>query len=216
MPDVFVNENKVPKTEDETKNPVSDIGTVETTEFKKHHFHFPFKSWIYKPHWVNFETKRNKEEVVLLLRRHLITNVPWIVIAFLMLLAPIVITSFPIISFLPANFQFVAILVWYLVTFAFILESFLVWFFNVGIITNVRLVDIDFHNLLIKEVSDAETDFIQDVTYQMNGAIRAIFNYGDVYIQTAGERPNIEYLAVPKPDQVVKVLQKLREHHHKR
>jgi hypothetical protein len=44
----------------------------------------------------------------------------------------------------------------------------------------------------------------------MGGVVRTIFNYGDVLIQTASEVPNFEFLAVPKPDQVVKVLQDLR------
>jgi hypothetical protein len=44
----------------------------------------------------------------------------------------------------------------------------------------------------------------------MGGAIRTIFNYGDVLVQTAGEVPNFDFLAVPNPDKVVKVLQELR------
>jgi cell division protein FtsL len=124
-----------------------------------------------------------------------------------------VLPSFPIIAFLPENFQAVAVIFWYLITFAFILESFLVWFFNASIVTNRRIVDIDFHNLIYKEVSDTEHDQIQDVTYKMGGAVRTIFNYGDVYVQTASEVPNFEFLAVPKPDEVAKLLQELREHH---
>ena len=174
-------------------------------------FHNPMSAYLYKPDGVHFETKRKNEEVVLFLRRHPITNVPWIIIAFLMIMAPIVLFSFPILDFLPPEFQFISVLAWYLLTAAFVLENFLIWFFNVGIVTNKRLVDIDFHSLLYKEVSDTELSQIQDVTYNMTGAIRAIFNYGDVFVQTASEKPNIEFLAVPRPDEVVKTLQKLRE-----
>ncbi len=209
MPDIYINDESKPE-------PVVESTKTETPvvkkEVKKGGYHHPFRSWMYKPHWVNFESKYDHEEVVLLLRRHPVTNVPWIIIATLMVLAPLVLSSFPIIAFLPPNFQLVAVMIWYLITFAFILENFLIWFFNVGLITNVRLIDIDFLNLLVKEVTDAEHKEIQEVTYNMNGAIRAIFNYGDVFIQTAGEKPNIEFMAVPKPDEVVKILQKLREH----
>ena len=43
----------------------------------------------------------------------------------------------------------------------------------------------------------------------MGGVIRTIFNYGDVYIQTAAEVPTFQFLAVPKPDRVARVLQDL-------
>ena len=90
------------------------------------------------------------------------------------------------------------------------MESFLTWFFNVYIVTDERIIDIDFYNLIYKEVSDANIDKIQDVTYKMGGVIRTLFNYGDVMVQTASEVPNFEFLAVPKPDKVAKVLQDLR------
>ena len=57
---------------------------------------------------------------------------------------------------------------------------------------------------------DANIDKIQDVTYKMGGVIRTLFNYGDVMIQTASEVPNFDFLAVPYPDKVAKVLQDLR------
>ena len=44
----------------------------------------------------------------------------------------------------------------------------------------------------------------------MGGVIRTVFNYGDVYIQTAAEVPAFEFLAVPKPDRVAGILQELR------
>ncbi|OGM82458.1 hypothetical protein A2376_01995 [Candidatus Woesebacteria bacterium RIFOXYB1_FULL_47_31] len=127
-----------------------------------------------------------------------------------MILAPSILSIFPILSFLPVNFQLIAVLFWYLITTAFILESFLTWFFNVYLITDERIVDIDFLNLLYKEVSDANIDKIQDVTYKMAGAVRTLFNYGDVLIQTASEVPNFDFLAVPRPDKVATVLQDLR------
>ena len=170
----------------------------------------PLGSFCYFPQRVDFETKEAEEKVVLLLRKHPITNTGWIIIAVLMIMAPLTLSRFPIISFLNPNFQLIAVLGWYLITLAFIIESFLSWFFNVNIVTDERIVDIDFHNLVYKEVSDANIDRIQDVTYKMGGVIRTIFNYADVYVQTAAEVPAFEFLAVPKPDKVARILQDLR------
>lgn len=146
----------------------------------------------------------------MLLRRHPITNLRWIFLAILMSLAPLLLASFPIIDFLPSNFRFVAILGWYMITLAFVFESFLSWFFNVNIVTDERIVDIDFVNLIYKEISDADIDKIQDVTVKVGGVAQTMFNYGDVYIQTASEKPRFEFLSVPKPEDVAKILQELR------
>lgn len=204
MPDIFVNE--VPEKKEEIfKKPE----TKKEVEELPGHSHSPLTAFCFYPDGIDFETRRKEEKIVLLMRKHIVTNVGWIIIGVIMILAPLVLSKFPILEFLPARFQFVAILGWYLITMAFILEGFLDWFFNVYIVTNQRVVDIDFYNLIYKEVSDAKIDKVQDVTYRMGGVIRTIFDYGDVFIQTAAEVPNFEFLAVPRPNVVAKILEDL-------
>jgi len=209
MPDIFVSG----KSEKPKKQPKKKVSKRPVGSFSKHklegHSHNPLSAFGYFPDNVDFETREKKEKIVLLLRRHPITNLTWILTGGLMVLAPILLSFFPLLSFLPTNFQLVAILGWYLVSIAFILEGFLTWFFNVNIVTDERIIDIDFHNLIYKEVSDAKIDKIQDVTYKMGGVVRTIFDYGDVYVQTAAEIPAFEFLAVPKPARVARVLQDL-------
>lgn len=218
MPDIFISpEKKHHKDKTEHKATVSKKSTIKEVHAKRRfieespgHTHNPLSSFSYLPDKVDFEIRDQEEKTVLLLRKHLVTNVGWILLFLLMFFAPIVLIDFPLLDFLPGNFRFVAILGWYLVTIAYALESFLSWFFNVYIITDERVVDIDFHNLIYKEISDTNIDRIQDVTYKMGGVTRTIFNYGDVFIQTAAEVPSFEFLAVPKPSEVAKVLQDLR------
>lgn len=201
MPDIFTTKAKTP---DEPQTEAE-----RATLFG--HTHSPLAAYNYypDPDKINFETQEDGENIVLLLRRHIITNVGWIVIAVLMVLAPAVLNFFPLLSFLPTRFQFVAILIWYLVTTAFILENFLSWFFNVYIVTNERVIDVDFYSLIYKQVSDANLDKIQDINYHIGGVIRTLFNYGDVVVQTAAEVPNFEFEDVPSPDKVAKILQQL-------
>jgi uncharacterized membrane protein YdbT with pleckstrin-like domain len=208
MPDIFISGKKEKPKEKKDKPVVKKPKKVSKHKLKGHG-HSLLAAYCYFPDKVDFETRERKEKIVLLLRRHPITNVAWILIVILMIFAPLTLSFFPILSFLPSNFQFIAVLVWYLITTAFVLESFLTWFFNVNIITDERIVDIDFHNLIYKEVSDCKIDNIQDVTYKMGGVVRTIFDYGDVYIQTAAEVPAFEFLAVPKPSKVARVLQDL-------
>jgi len=205
MPDIFVakKEKKIKK-----KSAPKKKKTKAAKKIPKAGQH-PLAAYVEFPTKVSFETQKKEEKVVLLLRRHPITNLPWIIIALFMLFAPGLLSLFPVFSFLPARFQLIAVIGWYLGCTAFILENFLIWFFNVNIITDERIIDIDFYNLIYKEVSDAKIDKIQDVTYKMGGVVRTIFNYGDVLVQTAAEVPNFDFLAVPRPNRVAKRLQEL-------
>jgi hypothetical protein len=208
MPDIFINPPE------EKEEPGTRSTPKPELKHAKHdfpgHTHNPLAAYSYYPDQVNFENREKEENVVLLLRRHPITNVGWLLAAAMMLIAPLVLLHFPILSFLPTRFQFVAVLGWYLVSFAFVLQKFAVWFYDIFIITNERVLDIDFYNLIYKEVTDASLDKIQDVTYSVGGVASAVFNYGEVTIQTAGEIENLQFEAVPWPDKVAKILQDVR------
>jgi membrane protein YdbS with pleckstrin-like domain len=77
-------------------------------------------------------------------------------------------------------------------------------------VTDERVVDVDFLNLIYREITDANIDKIQDVTVQVGGVTEALFNYGNVLIQTASELPLIEFDNVPRPDKVSRILRNLR------
>ncbi len=169
----------------------------------------PLAAFAAFPAKVAFETQEKNEPVVLLLRRHWIVNLPWMSLGVLMIFTPLASLFIPIISFLPPRFQLVFMILWYLLTLAFIFEKFLGWFFNVFIVTDERVIDVDFYSLTYKEISEAGLDKIQDITYRVGGVIRSIFDFGTVAIQTAGEVPNIEFEDVPYPAQVVRILNEL-------
>lgn len=170
----------------------------------------PLASFLAVPPKIRFETQDPEEKIILLLRKHWITNVGWLTAAAILLVAPLALNAYPLLNFMPARFQLFTVILWYLFIIIFILEQFLTWFFNVYIVTDERIIDIDFYNLLYKQITEAKIDKVQDITMRMGGAIRTLFNFGDVLIQTAGAQPNLDFSAVPKPEQVVRVLQDLR------
>lgn len=159
---------------------------------------------------VRFETQDPEEEILMILRAHWITNIPWFVVAVLLFFAPAVLRSFPLLDSFPVRFQMMFVIVWYLILLMYVFERFLSWFFNMTIITDERIVDVDFFNLTTKRVSDADLDKIQDVSFTNSGAIGAIFNFGDVLVQTAAEVTEFVFEKVPGPSEVAKILQRLR------
>ena len=212
MPDIFVSSKKPTHTKKDSHEPKRVLYEPKRVLYKDlpSQIHNPLSSIVYCPENLRFETMDNDEKVILFLRKHWITNAGWILMLLLLLATPTLVMLTPVLNGVPANFRFVFMLIWYLISIAYFLESFLTWFFNVYIVTDERIIDIDFYNLIYKEISDANIDKIQDVTFKMGGVVRTLFNYGDVLVQTASEVPNFEFLAVPYPDRVVKVLQDLR------
>lgn len=169
----------------------------------------PFSQFLVMPHGMSFESQDRDEIVLLLLRRHFITNVPWIFGLIAMLLAPLALDFFPILELLPERFQIITVWFWYLFSFGFGLEQFLSWYFNVYIITDERIIDVDFYNLIYKSVSAAKIDKIEDVTYRTVGTLRSLLQFGTVTIQTAAEKREFEFEDVPNPERVTAFLNEL-------
>jgi len=168
------------------------------------------KAFNVLPQKVRFETQDEKEKVILLLRQHWITQTGWMMTALVMVFLPIALRWVPLLSFMRDNFQFMSVVLWYLLIVAFIYEKFITWYFHAFIITDERVIDINFYNMLYKEVSEAKIDNIEDVTYRQGGVLRAWFNYGDVSMQTAGEEREFMIENVPTPNRVVKILNELK------
>lgn len=169
----------------------------------------PWAAFMVRPDGFTFETQDSGERVLLLLRRHGVTNLGWIVAVIVALMLPIVLVFVPMFLWLPENFQVMTVIGWYLAVVGYGFERFLTWYFNVYIITDERIVDYDFYSLLYKRVSEAKIDKVEDVTFELGGASRSFFHYGNVYIQTAGERRELDFEDVPKPEVVVKLLNEL-------
>ncbi|HJX45750.1 MAG TPA: PH domain-containing protein [Patescibacteria group bacterium] len=209
MPDVFISPEDVEKEKSEEKNPQKTPSQAKGRS--GHKVHIPlWASYGYYPKNVKFIDQEPEENVILFLRAHPITNLGWILIGVVMIFAPLFLGSFPLLDFLPIRFQVVAILGWYLITMVYMFEKFLSWFFNVNIITDRRVVDVDFTNLIYREITDANLNKIQDVTVSMGGVFRSIFNFGTILVQTAGEKNFIDFIDIPKPDMVAGVLSDLR------
>lgn len=188
------------------KRSVDDYSEVMRAERPDPH---PLNAFVPKPLRTYFSSQQSEEEIILVLRKHPITQLRWIVIAILLAIAPVLFNTISILGFLPINYQFAGLVLWYLLLTGFIIESFLTWFFNVYIITDERIIDVDFLSLIYRNISSAKIDNIEDVTATTGGAIRAMFDFGNVQIQTAAEKQEFEFEDVPHPNKVTKLVNEL-------
>jgi len=168
-------------------------------------------SLLINPDIFDFEERDSDEKILLVARPHWFTNVPWIITTILLIFIPGLIKFVPIFVNIPNKFQILGIFVWYLITFAFAFEKFISWYFDVYIITNDRVIDIAFNNLIDKKFSQAKITMIQDITSRVIGVGQTMLNYGTVYIQTAAEVAEIQFELVPNPEKIIKVLQVIKE-----
>lgn len=162
-----------------------------------------------KPRHASFDAQLRQEEIALLLRKHPVTQLSKIGLILGGLFFPLVLFSSPILSFMATNYKLATVIGWYLILSGFTLESFLTWYFNVFIITNRRVIDVDFYSMIHKDVSSAKLENIQDMSVVTHGVFASLIDFGTLYIQTAGQKPKIEFENIPHPSKVTKVLNEL-------
>lgn len=175
------------------------------------HTKSPFSSFLVKPKVLKFTEQDDNEEIFLAIRPHWITNISWIFISIIMLFVPLFFKYFSFLNFFPSQYQFGLVVFWYLLTFIYAFEKFLSWYFDLFLITNQRVIDIEFNNLLNKHFAEADISMIQDVSSTVRGVLGTFFNYGHVLIQTASEINQITFENVPSPEKIIKLLKELRD-----
>lgn len=175
------------------------------------HTQSSLSSVLVKPKVLSFREQDEDEQIYLAIRSHWITNIRWIIIFVFMMFIPLLFKYLNFFDFLPFNYQLVLLLFWYLITFISAFESFLSWYFDLFIITNHRVIDIDFNNLLNRHFAEADLSVIQDTSSSVRGVLGTFFNFGDVLIQTAGETNQINFEKIANPEKVIKLLKELRD-----
>lgn len=199
MPDIFV-------------QPIEKNPAIPPSSKIPHIHHLA--SFCDHPGGITFRSQESDEIILLFLRRHFITNVPWIIVSLVLIVIPPFLSMFlsDISSFflsLPSAFLSVFIIFYYLVILTFVIVEFITWYFNTSIVTQKRIIDIDFSDLLYHDVAITKLNLVEDTNYTQTGFIRSLFNYGDVFVQTAAEKVHFDFLAVPNPTKAINIIQNL-------
>ena len=164
-----------------------------------------------------FPSQQENEKIYLVVREHwFFLLIRYGVIAFLFAVLMTFQSYGP--NFIPVLFQGTAgkivSLFSQIYVIALIMGIFLVWviyYLNIQIITNLRVVDIDQHGLFVRRISELHIDKIEDATSEIKGVFANLFQYGNVYVQTAGTIERFEFYRIPSPDQVERLILDLYE-----
>ncbi len=172
-------------------------------------FETMFGSCVRNPKNTRISGEDDDEVILYLFRRAFVTNFKWVFTTVFGLIVVIPILNYYIQTLSPnirANinpgFILATNIFLYLVIIGHALQGFLNWFFNIYIITNKRIFDLDFTGFLHKTISEAPLENVEDVTSRVSGTLRVILNIGTVYIQTAAESREFEFADMSNPSRV--------------
>lgn len=166
-------------------------------------------SYSPKPVNVYLDIQAKNEHILLLLRRHPVTQLHWVLTTVGLALLPFLIINAHLFEFLDIRYQTAILIGWYLALIGYMLQSFLKWFFHVYIITDERIIDVEFTSILYKDVSAAKIENIEDITTVASGVMSSIFNYGTIIVQTAAAEQEFSFEDVPQPSKVTTLLNEL-------
>jgi membrane protein YdbS with pleckstrin-like domain len=156
----------------------------------------------------HFIGQQEDESILLIIHRHwfniLIQFLGIIFILLVLLASSLLLIGFSIDVTAFIDGQLLAFLFNTVILFLWIF-GFFVWidvWFDVWIITNRRVINIEQRGLFVREISELEMAKVQDVTSEVIGILPSVLNFGNVYIQTAGEQEHFEFHQVPDPSGV--------------
>lgn len=168
-------------------------------------------------HRLLFPGQQSNESIYIVVRQHWVILAKrlavWLILAAALVLAKRVIPdlgpeilSGPLAKLIDIGVQ---VYILFLVTSLFII--WVLYYLNMYIVTDERIVDVDQKGLFSHHVSELNIEKIEDVTSEINGILGHIFDYGTVYIQTAGTKGRFDFENVPNPGQITKTILHLYE-----
>ncbi len=167
------------------------------------------------PSGIRFNGQERKEEIVLVIRRHPIAFVSQILMGIGLILIGLL--GFMFLTLL--DFQQGSILILFIGGLIFLISfvltlaftMFVKWYYNVNIITNQRIIDVDFNSFVFHEIVEAQLEKVEDIYHEAAGFGSTLFDYGNVFVQTAGTRSEFDMYQVPRPRDIQDTISDLLE-----
>lgn len=106
--------------------------------------------------------------------------------------------------------------VYYLIVMLFLLTGYVDYILDVWLVTTERIVNIEQQGLFGRVSAEKKLYRIQDVTAEVKGLLPTLLNFGDVYVQTAGEQQRFIFKQVPRAREVAEKIIDLMEQAHQR
>ena len=158
------------------------------------------------------------EKIVHVLHRHPLT-IFWLILGYILLLStlPFLYWYLPLYQVELINdpaLMPLAVLggsAFFLFAWLFLFQNFMDYYLDVWIVTTKRVLNIEQTGLFARTVSELRLYRVQDVTSTVKGVAETLLDYGDVEIQTAGEKTRFIFEQIPHPNRISKSILELSE-----
>lgn len=97
-------------------------------------------------------------------------------------------------------------LLWILILWMSFFYQWTDYYFDVWIVTNERIVDVEQVGFFSRKVSTLQLDRIQDITVRVDGMVATFLKFGDLHIQTAGDQPMFVIKQASQPLEVKEAI----------
>jgi uncharacterized membrane protein YdbT with pleckstrin-like domain len=146
---------------------------------------------------------KDDEQVLRVVRNYWLIYVPQLILGFLLIAAAL----FLMLPLMSLGWYGLAIMVVAIAIGSYYgTRTLVIWYWNVFIITNLRIVDVNQYGFFRRTVAEVSYDKVQDITYSIDGFWHALFNFGVVHLETAGGGAVLELLDVHDPKEVNHLL----------
>lgn len=163
-----------------------------------------------------FPTQRQEEKIFLLIRKHWYNYVMFFFVTLITFLPVVGVLSYIYINSIVISPEIMNIIVicfsaFLLLVMAVELFGFVDYYLDIYIVTDQRLVDISQMGLFKRQISELQMRQVVDVSANVEGFFNTVLHFGDVHIQTAGERENFIFQSIPHPYTVAKQIVDLHQ-----
>jgi hypothetical protein len=152
-----------------------------------------------------YAVQEDDEQMLLLLRAHPVTQITWVLNTVIGVVL-VWLCSGILFQYASTRIGIYTLIIVTSIICAYAWHNFLLWYYNVGIVSTKRIVDIDFYGVSKRVTTEASVTKIVEATSRVAGFTGQIFNYGDVEVKTEGPIQNIEFYKVADPDLVVNII----------
>ncbi len=150
----------------------------------------------------NVITPIGGEKVLLNLRKSILTyrkeTLRFLLMVIIAILGAIFLYKYFVVLIISAVLLFIALI------YAF--YHFLIWFYDLYIITNMRLVSVSKKGLFTREFSEIDYHDVTDITYRISGVFATLFQYGTVTVKGPS---TIELTNLSDPSEILEMLKAL-------
>ncbi len=166
-----------------------------------------------------FPSERQDESIYVFARPYYLSFLPWLGIGAALLIIGVIFVILIFLGFtdlvgsgLGYNVFVVISSAYFLMLIPFLTVAFIDFYYDIHIVTDHRLVDINQKSLFAREINELALEEVQDVSTQNTGISSSFFDFGDVVIETAGAEANkFVFNSVLHPRDIATIILDLAE-----